>query len=139
MNSLFRVSERHHSGLILMTELASAYSDPTSFLSLSEIADRMHISSGYLEEIALRLREADLIEGRKGPGGGYRLKRAPNEITAEEIICAVEGPLALVDCHSNGCPVEGACQSKALWNFLYASLRKTLQDTTLSSIIKNTL
>ena len=139
MNSLFRVSERHHSGLILMTELANAYSDPASFRSLSEIADRMHISSGYLEEIALRLREAKLIEGRKGPGGGYRLKRSPDKITAEEIIRAIEGPLALVDCQAAGCPVEGACHSKTLWNFLYASVRQTLQNTSLSSIIKNTL
>lgn len=139
MNSLFRVSERHHSGLILMTELAAAHSDEEKFLSLSEIAERMKISSGYLEEIALRLREANLIEGRKGPGGGYRLKKKPETITAGEIIRAIEGPLAFVDCQASGCPVEGQCRSKSLWNFLYTSVSQTLNDTTLSAIVMKTL
>jgi len=134
MNSLFRVSERHHSGLILMTELAMLF-EKDRHLSLKEIADRMRISEGYLEEIAYRLKAAGLIAGRKGPGGGYRLTRAPQEISAGEIIEAIEGPIALVDCQSGAaCPVEAACTSKRLWNGLQAKLIDTLNGTTLASI-----
>ncbi len=134
MNSLFRVSERHHSGLILMTELAILF-EGDMFVSLSDIAERMEISAGYLEEIALRLKEAGLIQGRKGPGGGYRLTRHPKDISASEIIEAIEGPISFVECQAGiACPVESRCRSKHLWRGLQATMVKSLHETTLSSI-----
>lgn len=135
MNSLFRVSERQHSGLILMTELAVVFSED-AYLSLSEIAARMKISEGYLEEIARHLKAAGLIAGRKGPGGGYRLMRSPDAISAGEIIEAIEGPLAFVDCQAGvHCPVEASCKSKSLWDNLQSSMLEQLNATMLSSIV----
>lgn len=134
MNSLFRVSERHHSGLILMTELAVLF-DSEQYASLSEIAECMSISAGYLEEIAQRLKEAGLIVGRKGPGGGYRLTRPPAEISAGDIIEAIEGPISLVACQAGvACPVEARCHSRQLWSGLQAKLVASLNETTLASI-----
>ncbi len=134
MNSLFRVSERHHSGLILMTELAVLF-DEGRYVSLTEIADSMHISAGYLEEIAQRLKEKELIQGRKGPSGGYRLTRAPSTISAKEIIEAIEGPINLVECQSGAtCLVQAHCMSKHLWSGLQEKMIEALQKTKLSSL-----
>lgn len=135
MNSLFRVSERHHSGLILMTELAALYNNG-QYTALSEVADRMRISAGYLEEIAQRLKDEGLIQGRKGPGGGYRLTRSPENITAKEIIEAIEGPILLVECQSGAfCPVQAHCRSRSLWSGLQATMLEALQETKLSSLL----
>jgi len=134
MNSLFRVSERNHFGLIFMTQLAALPAD--GFLSVKDAAKDMAMSDGYLEEIALSLKKGELVAGRQGPGGGYRLARPAKEITVEEIVTALEGPIALVPClESHGCPVESKCQSKRLWGFLQKDVLATLRKTNLQEIV----
>ncbi len=134
MNSLLRVSGRNHLGLILMSELATA----KAYLPLQTVAERMRISQGYLEEVALTLKQAKLIEGRQGPGGGYRLAKPARRITIEEILTAIEGPVAMVDCQSEDktCPVEDVCTSKSLWNFLRKNVVDTLRKTTLQDVVR---
>ena len=132
MNSLFRVSARNHAGMIMMTMLASAKGE---FLSLQEIADCMHLSQGFLEEIAMSLKKAGLISGRKGPGGGYQLAKPAAKITAEQILVALEGPVMFVDCASGHCPVASACSSKSLWSFLQKDVIASLKKTNLAQIV----
>lgn len=57
------------------------------------IGRRQQIPYRFLEQIFARLRSAGLIQGKRGPGGGYVLTRAPESITLREILEAVEGPL----------------------------------------------
>ncbi len=132
MNSLFRVSERNHFGLILMTQLAKL--PEGAFLSLKEAAEDMSMPLGYLEEIAGLLKTAGLVQGRQGPKGGYRLAKTAQEITAKEIVEALEGPVAFVACMDGGCPVSGKCHSKKLWGFLQKNVVQTLHETRLSEI-----
>lgn len=141
MSSLFQVSERCHAGLILLLVLATSYQDQTSWCSLHDVAKDKHISQGYLEEIASLLKQAGLIQGRKGPGGGYRLTRLPAEITTEQILVAVEGPIQLVGCQQSPgtCPVESACGSKALWGLLQRRITETLHHVTLEDILNQAL
>lgn len=135
MNSLLRVSGRNHAGLILMADLANHWKEE-EYVTLQAVADRMGISQGYLEEIALSLKQAELIEGRKGPGGGYRLKEKPSRISIERILVALEGPLAMVECQDSDktCPVERLCSTKNLWNFLQKDVIAALKKTMLSDI-----
>ncbi len=133
MNSLFRVSERNHFGLIFMTQLAGL--SDGAFLSVKDAAKDMAMSDGYLEEIALSLKKGNLVAGRQGPGGGYRLARPAQEITVEEIVTALEGPIALVPClEATGCPVESKCHSKKLWGFLQKDVLTTLRKTKLEDL-----
>jgi Rrf2 family protein len=137
MSGLFRISARDHGALILMSDLAAAYK-AGSFVSLQAIADRMHLSQGYLEEIAGALKKAKLIAGKQGPAGGYRLARPPSKISMEDILIAVEGPIELVECQgkSNLCPVAGKCPSKNAWGALQAAIQASLRKTTLAQTIK---
>ena len=139
MSSLFQISERCHAGLILMSALAALpVRDTDRRVSLHEVAVANHVSQGYLEEIAGSLKQAGLIEGRKGAGGGYRLTRAPGEITAEDIITAIEGPVRLVGCQQNpgACPVESSCTSKSLWKLLQTRVSQTLSTTSLQDVLE---
>lgn len=113
-----------------MTVLASAKSE---FLSLQEIADSMHLSQGFLEEIATKLKRNGLIKGRKGSRGGYALAKPAGKITAQDILVALEGPIGLPGCQGY-CPVSSGCSSKTLWGFLHRDLIKSLRTTKLSDI-----
>lgn len=136
MSNLFHVSARDHGALILMTTLAERHASEV-FVSLQDVAQRMMLSQGYLEEIAASLKKAGLISGKQGPGGGYRLVKSPDEISLEEILTALEGPVELVDCQTSTtpCPVASKCSSKNIWKVVQKNLQKTLRETTLAEAI----
>lgn len=136
MQGFFRIPARLHNGCMLMTELAQTF-ESGERVSLRQIAERMHVSDGYLEEIAAALKTAGLVDGRTGPKGGYRLARDPERISMEEIIRAVEGPIALVSCHDGeACPVEHICHAKCLWDFLQDAVVMALRKKKLSECLK---
>jgi Rrf2 family protein len=134
MSGVFHVSTRDHSALILMSALASRF-DEGVFVSLRDIAEEMSLSLGYLEEVALKLKQAGLIVGKQGPSGGYCLVRKPKDISVDDILTALAGPVALVDCQSGTCPVSHKCSSKSVWNRLQQTIQKSLKATTLESIV----
>ncbi len=141
MSSLFQVSERSHAGLILMTELALKFGDQVRPLTLVDLARDKQLSHGYLEEIAAALKKANLIKGKQGPGGGYVLTRPPGEITAEQILIALEGPIFLVGCQQapGTCPSEKTCSSRSFWGVLQGRILDTVRATTLADILHTPL
>lgn len=60
-------------------------------LSVKMIAEKQNLSPRYLEQVFSMLKNNQLIEGIKGPSGGYTLLKSPKDISLNEIICAVEG------------------------------------------------
>ena len=134
MTGPFRISERTHAGLILMTELANTYGTGV-YVTLKNVAEQMRLSEGYLEEVAAGLKQAQLIQGRTGPKGGYMLSRAPGAITAEDIVTALEGPVVFVACQTGAtCPVQHACSSQTLWGSLQKKIVSSLRETTLAEV-----
>jgi len=67
---------------------------------VSDLAERDAIPKKFLEAILLDLNRHGLVQSKKGKGGGYFLRRPPDEITFGEVVRALEGPLALVPCVS---------------------------------------
>src|SRR4030067_3755033 len=59
---------------------------------IKELAERNRIPKKFLELILLELKNAGIVESRRGVGGGYLLVRRPEEIRSPEIIQAIEGP-----------------------------------------------
>jgi Rrf2 family protein len=81
---------------------------------------------------------AGLVEGVKGPGGGYRLARDAATISAGDVVRAVEGPIAVTACvHSDADPrchrVE-ECVVRVVWQEVSQAVEKILDDTTLQSL-----
>jgi|RhiMetdeSRZDD1v2_1073273.scaffolds.fasta_scaffold710593_1 Rrf2 family protein len=58
-----------------------------------DIADRQHIPLRYLEQIFQDLKKAGLVESKRGPRGGYTLKRDPAEIRLGDVVRALQGPI----------------------------------------------
>ncbi len=107
-------------------------------ISRAEIARRQGISPDYIAQLFRRLEQAGLVQGVKGPAGGYRLKRHPSQITVGEIIRAVEGPIALVHCVAPGgeqrCPRARDCITRCLWQKASAAVANVLDSVTLQDV-----
>lgn len=130
----FRLSTRGHYAVLVMYELARA---GKSFCSLQEISAAQKLSQGYLEQIVKPLREAGLVESKKGFGGGYSLAKPAGEVTVGEIIRAVEGPVVPVKCVAedsslDSCP-EG-CRAKTVWQKVGEAIDNVLDSMTLKDL-----
>ncbi|MDP3985268.1 MAG: Rrf2 family transcriptional regulator [bacterium] len=135
---LFKISERDHLGMIIMSTLAGTFHDSERWVSLEEIAQWGKFSQGYLEQVAAPLRAAGLITSRKGMGGGYRLAKQPSAITIEDVVQALHGSYTLVPCldKTMGCDLTASCSSHYVWSFLQKGITETLQKTSLADLIK---
>lgn len=130
-------------GRYAVTALADiALQPPETLVSLSEIAERQDISLAYLEQLFARLRRAGLVDSVRGPGGGYRLARAPRDVTIAEVMAAVDERLNAMGCGSDknekGCGGSQAhCLTHNLWEQLSAHVHVFLSRTTLADVVAN--
>jgi len=138
MRRFLQVSSRNHYGLRLMTQLAGVSGQQ---LSLKTIAEREHISLGYLEELARALRKHRLIVSARGAHGGYRLAKSAADITVAEVISAISGPLQIISCTTGNqtsfCPLQSRCPSRLVWQRLNEEINKTLASQTLADLKSN--
>lgn len=102
---------------------------------LVDIARRQKMSLAYLEQIFCQLRRASLVKSVRGPGGGYLLGRPAAEITAGEIVRAVEGDVDASQCRGEATCRGGAeCLAHGLWTELNVKMAEFLNSQTLQSI-----
>ena len=132
-------------GVRVMAHLAKSGGDAP--ISLAAIADAEGLPLAYLEHLAARLRRAGLVESRRGSRGGYSLARDAASITMAEVVRALEGDIAPVECitaGADGAPVcsredeagHDPCPTKLLWTRVQGSIVRTLTDTTLADLVK---
>jgi Rrf2 family protein len=109
-------------------------SDP---VSLGELASRQNISHKYLEAIFGMLQKHGIVRSRRGPAGGYMLAKEPADITLLEILNAVEGPPAVVDClsHESACDASETCPSRTVWKNLEEHITGFLAEQTLDKML----
>ena len=108
-------------------------------VSLAEIAERQDISHEYLEQLFGRLRKAGLVESARGPGGGYRLARAMNDIAVAEIIAAVDEELQFTRCGGDaveGCVKGDRCNAHDLWSSLGRQMMYFLSSISLEDVVE---
>src|ERR671936_1256691 len=132
-------------GIRVMAHLARRNGEEP--ISLGSIADAEGLPLAYLEHLVQRLRKAELVESRRGAHGGYSLARPAGSITMAEIVAALEGEIAPIECISADadgalvCVREGEgghdpCPTKLLWTRVQGSIVRTLNDITLAELVK---
>ena len=103
-------------------------------ITLQEIAQRQDVSEKYLESIVRELVKKGIVTGQRGKGGGYRLCRAPEQITAGEVLRIMEGSLAPVACLTeDAAPCNRAAQCRTL--DFWKGLRDVIDNYTRSYTI----
>ncbi len=134
-----RLSTRGHYGLKAMFDLALNYGDNP--IPLKSIAERQGISDNYLEQLISVLRKAGLVNSVRGAQGGYILARKPEHINVGEIIRALEGPIAPVDCVSEVEPTEcdqsDFCITRTVWARVRDSIAEVLDSISLADMCRD--
>jgi Rrf2 family protein len=113
-------------------------------IPLGAIADAEGLPLAYLEHLVQRLRRAELVESRRGAHGGYSLARPAVEISMAEIVAALEGEIAPIECitaDADGALVcaregESPCPTKLLWTRVQGSIVRTLNEMTLADLVR---
>lgn len=130
-------------GVRLLVELGRREGDaPAALASLAE-AETLPLS--YLEHLVAKLRYAGLVSSTRGAHGGYRLGRPASEITMLEVVEALEGRVAPMECFyderegrvlcSHEEDGDHACATKLLWTRVQGGVTKALAGTTLAELV----
>lgn len=105
-------------------------------VTLADISNCQGISLSYLEQLFAKLRKSGLVEGVRGPGGGYRLGKPASQISIADIIVAVDESIDATRCKGNeDCHAGEKCLTHQLWTDLSKSLYEFLDGLTLASFI----
>jgi Rrf2 family iron-sulfur cluster assembly transcriptional regulator len=129
-----QLSAKGRYAVTAMGALARAGGAP---LAASEIAENEHISAPFLDQLMTKLRRAGLVEGVRGPGGGYRLADAPERITIAAILEAVDERVAATGCRHDAAPCTGTterCLSHDLWAAFGRHIAGFLHTVTLADL-----
>lgn len=132
-----RISTKGRYALRLMLDLA--LNDTGEPVRIKEISERQGISNKYLEQIISSLTKAGFVRSLRGPQGGYRLTKRPDQYTVGMILRLMEGSLAPVAClddEENMCEREDNCVTVILWKKLDAAIKGVVDTVTLGDMVE---
>jgi Rrf2 family protein len=129
-----KLSTRARYGLRLMIDLAAnARGVP---VAMRDVARRQRISRRYLEQLAVGLKNANLIRSSSGRGGGYWLQQPPEGIRVGDIMAAIMGPVNIVRCvrSPEACYRAESCPSRKMWVLLNDRINEVLRSVSLADL-----
>ncbi len=109
------------------------------FLPMKEVASRQEISLKYLERILPLLTKSGYVEGQHGKGGGYRLKKTPQDIRVGDVLRLTEGDLAPVACLIPGadpCNFAHECRTLEMWKEYFRLTNTFFDGITIADLMK---
>lgn len=130
---MFRVSKLTDYATVVMAAMAER---PESLHAASELAEYTQLESPTVSKLLKQLAAAGLIESRRGVNGGYRLARAPEQISVLDVFEAMEGKLAVTECgeHKGACQREVHCQVQHQWRKISEVIAHALREVSLASL-----
>lgn len=133
---MIRLTKQADYGILLMTQFARAGDE--GVLSASDLASRSGLSLPMVNKTLKLLSKGGLLASTRGVNGGYKMSRSPEAITLEQVIAAVDGPIALTECHEHGsipCGLSASCPTRVNWGIINEALRDSLAGITLHQMI----
>lgn len=122
--------------LIYIAEETSALKG--KLVRIKEISESQNLSIQYLEQILFKLKKGEIIEGKRGPNGGYKLTKKPDEINVLQVFQCLETNVQVVFCDKNSESCVGEeCRTIYLWNKLNTAMTDILEKTTLAEMMEN--
>lgn len=131
-----KISTKGRYALRLMLDIAQHNAgDP---VRVKDIAARQEISVKYLEQIVSILVRAGYLKSIRGPQGGYRLTKQPEDYTIGSILRLTEGSLAPIECLESGisdCPRSENCVTLRFWKELDQAIKSVVDKYTLDDLL----
>jgi Rrf2 family protein len=109
-------------------------------MKIADIAEREKIPIRFLEVILSQMKGRGFVQSRRGAEGGYRLARPAEGLTVGEVMRAIDGPIAPIDCVSQSRPKEcefhGDCHFFGFWGRVRQAISDVVDHTTFADLIK---
>ncbi len=131
------ISTRGRYALRVLIDLAEHGGE--QYLPMKEVASRQEISLKYLERILPLLTKSGYVEGQHGKGGGYRLKKTPQDIRVGDVLRLTEGDLAPVACLIPGadpCNFAHECRTLEMWKEYFRLTNTFFDGITIADLMK---
>jgi Rrf2 family protein len=129
-----KLTTKSRYGMNAMYELVKSYGQGP--VALKVIAEKQQIPESFLEQLMNQLRKADLVISSRGAQGGYELSRPHEDISVGQVLYALEGSIAPVDCLLGDeltCR-SGGCAGRILWEKIYEAITKLVDSMSLAEL-----
>ena len=129
---MLRISKLTDYAILVMVELTR----DGEMLSAHALAERVGIEAPTASKVLKLLAGGGLLDSYRGANGGYKVKRAPGEISVAEVIAAIEGPIAMTECSEEPglCSQEASCELRGNWQRISLAVNAALQDVSLAEM-----
>mgnify|MGYP006277270113 CR=1 FL=1 len=130
---MYLTNKAQHSVTIMLDIMLHSenHSVPVRIL---DITNRHSITISYASGVLVHLVQAGLVRGKRGPHGGYKLNKSPNQITIMDIIYAAQSPIKLKDCGKMDC-LHSTCVGNYLWTGMILQAETYLSKITLADVL----
>ncbi|HEV2321461.1 MAG TPA: SUF system Fe-S cluster assembly regulator [Gammaproteobacteria bacterium] len=132
---MLRLSKLTDYGTVVLAQIAR---DPARLHTAAELATALHLAAPTVSKLLKQFARAGLLNSHRGARGGYTLARPAEDITAVQIIDALEGPVAITQCsmsHSR-CGIESVCGIGHNWQRISLAIRDALRTVTLAQLAR---
>ncbi|MGZ9097559.1 MAG: Rrf2 family transcriptional regulator [Micavibrio sp.] len=139
-NRSLKLTPRGYHAVMALVELAGQKSENP--VPLAEIAVAGKISLSYLEQLFAGLRRNGLVKSARGPGGGYKLAKAPTDITVADIFIAAEDSVPgkrMQGRNQNEAAGSNNAATRHLWDHIGQTLYADLSGHTLDDVLRQNL
>jgi FeS assembly SUF system regulator len=128
---MLRMGKLTDYGTLILTHLVHGDRVPAS-----DLAERTRLGGATVSKILKALARAGIVRSARGASGGYALARSAEEISAADIIDALEGPVAITECASaaGSCELETVCGVGSAWQHINVAIRRALDDISLAQL-----
>jgi FeS assembly SUF system regulator len=130
---MLRISRLTDYATVILATLAG---EPERVQTATALAEHTKIAAPTVSKLLKQLQRANLVTSTRGLHGGYQLARPATEVTAADILDALEGPVALTDCAAGHghCGIEHSCRVGRAWQRLNQAIRHSLNEVTLAQL-----
>jgi len=129
-----RITTRTKYALISLSE----FKNTKSVITTREISEKYCISKKYLERILKKLETDDILKGKRGAKGGYKLNKEFSDISLKDIIFNLEKELDIVSCKDKDfcCPKIDDCEISYVWEILNKKIYDYLESIKLDKLFQ---
>jgi Rrf2 family protein len=131
---MFKLSKKADYGLIAVKHLAMHRDQHAC--SANEIADEYGISTTLMAKVLQKLARQNLVVAKHGSSGGYQLSKMPDQISALEVITAIDGPVLITSCVTNhgNCDATSKCSVREPLRRVNESILNVLNTVTIAQM-----
>jgi Rrf2 family protein len=132
--SMFKLSKKADYGLIAVKHLATHRNEHAC--SANEIADVYGISTTLMAKVLQKLAREGVVAAKHGSSGGYQLAKEPGQISALDVISAIDGPVLITSCVTNhgNCDATDKCSVREPLRRVNESILQVLSTVTISQM-----